>query len=108
MPCSITLGLTAGIALLLLSLPPALAAGRIPGSGGLADLPDPQLQMQRKLRTAPKPVSPYPMNYAEQVASSLGLRDGGVALYDAPQTARESYVPSVSLGGTMIRLRWRQ
>lgn len=100
--------LASGTAMLLLAALPALGSGRIPGSGGLTALPDAQLQMQRKLRTTPRPASPYPMNYSEQVASSLGLRDGAVALYDAREAARGSYAPSVSLGGTMIRLRWRQ
>lgn len=95
------------IAALILAGAPALAASRIPGGGGLPTLPDAQANMQRQMMTAPRPVSPYPMNYSEHVARSLGIRNGGVALFDA-QTARDPYAPSVSLGGSMIRLRWRQ
>ena len=95
-------------ALVLASTAPALGASRIPGSGGLPALPNNQLQMQRQMMSSPKPVHPYPMNYAEHIAQSLGIRDGGVALYDARESVRDPYTPSVSLGGIMIRLRWRQ
>ena len=91
----------------LLLISPVLAASRVPGGGGLPALPDAQASMQRRMMTAPKAVSPYPMNYSEHVARSLGIRDGGVALFDA-RTARDPMAPSVGLGGTMIRLRWRQ
>ena len=94
--------------LLLLGALPAQAQGRIPGGGGVVIAPDAHAQMQRRMMTSPRPVAPYSMNYAEQVANSLGIRDGGVALYEARESARDPYAPSVSLGGTMLRLRWRQ
>jgi len=100
--------LSLGLALLLLAAGPSFAAGRVPGGGGLPALPDVQQQMQRRMMTSPRPAAPYPMTYAEQVAQSLGIRDGGVSLYDARDSARDPYTPSVSLGGTTIRLRWRQ
>jgi hypothetical protein len=97
-----------GIAFLTLLAAPAAGAGRLPGDGGLMPRPNPEWEMQKRM-AAPEPAkSPYPMTYSEQLAQSLGLRDGGVSLYDARDNARGSYTPSVSLGGTMLRLRWRQ
>ncbi len=107
MPRSVCKPVITALLTAILLAGPALAAGRIPGGGGLIALPDAQADMQRRMMTAPRPVSPYPMNYSDHVARSLGIRDGGVALFDA-RTARDPYAPSVSLGGTMIRLRWRQ
>jgi hypothetical protein len=86
---------------------PVLADSRVPGNGGLLPIPDPQRQMQRQIFTAPPSKSPYPMTYTEQVAQSLGLREDGVSLYESREALRNPYTPSVTLGGTMLRLRWR-
>jgi hypothetical protein len=95
------------LAALTILATPAGAAGRVPGGGGLPARPNPELELQRRM--APEPVkSPYAMTYSEQVAQSLGLRRDGVSLYEAREDARNSYAPSISLGGTMLRLRWRQ
>jgi hypothetical protein len=96
-------------AALALMAGPAGAAGRVPGSGGLLPQPNPQWEMQKRMATAEPAKSPYPMTYSEDVAQRLGLREGGVSLYDsARSSARNPYTPSVVLGGTMLRLRWRQ
>jgi hypothetical protein len=95
------------IAVLTLLTAPASAGSRIPGNGGLMPIPDPQLQMRRRMVEEPPPAkSPYSMTYSEQVAQSLGVREGGVSLYESKDAARNPYAPSVSLGGTMLRLRW--
>lgn len=53
--------------------------------------------------------SPYPMTFAEDVAQSLGVRNGQVDLVESRETARNPYAPSISMGaGTLLRLRWRQ
>jgi hypothetical protein len=97
-----------GIAVLTLLAAPAFGAGRVPGNGGLAPRLNPEWEMKKRMAAPEAARSPYPMTYSEQVARSLGLRDGGVSLYEARETARNPYAPSVSLGGTMLRLRWRQ
>ena len=86
---------------------PAGAASRVPGGGGLLPPPATHWDMQKR-QAAVEPKAPYPMTYSEQVAQSLGLRDGGVSLYEARDNARNSYAPSIVMGGTMLRLRWKQ
>jgi len=93
------------LAALVLMTGPA-AAGGVPGSGGLPPIPNPQLQMQRQSMTAPVARGPYPMTYSEQVAQSLGVRNGRFDLI-APQ-ARNPYAPSLSVGSGMLRLRWNR
>ena len=95
------------IAALTILAAPAGAAGRLPGDGGLMVRPNPEIERQRRMAAEPER-SPYARTYSEQIAQSLGLRDGGISLYESRQSARNPYAPSVSLGGTMIRLRWRQ
>ena len=97
---------TLAIGTLCLLAVPAAAAGNVPGSGGLLPVPNPHVQMQRQMNTAPVGRSPYPMTYSEQVAQSLGVRNGRVDLI-APQTS-SPYAPSLSVGGGMLRLRWNQ
>ena len=86
---------------------PASAAGRVPGGGGLMPPATSQWDAQRRI-TAEPVKSPYPVTYSEQVAQSLGLRDGGVSLYEGRESARNPFAPSVVVGGTMLRLRWKQ
>jgi hypothetical protein len=56
---------------------------------------------------APGTPAPYPMTYSEQVAISLGVRDGGLALNPMPDRKANPYAPSVSFNGSMLRLKWR-
>jgi hypothetical protein len=80
----------------------AAAEQRTPGSGGISFKPlvRPQLDL-----TTPAPPSPYPMTYSEQVAQSLGVRDGGLDLVRSSHAT--PYSPNVSLTGGMLRLQWR-
>jgi hypothetical protein len=96
-------GLFAGCFAFLALAGTALAADRVPGSGGIIFKPlvQPQATIQ-----APMAPSPYPMNYSEQVAQSLGVRDGGLDLV-RPADHSGSYTPSVSFNGSMLRLQWR-
>jgi len=64
---------------------------------------------------APKPYYeekrlPYLMNYADQAAHSLGMREGRMDLFSS-RPVQNSYMPVVSGGlggnGAMIRLQWR-
>jgi hypothetical protein len=63
---------------------------------------------------APKPVyedthSPYAMNYADEAAQNLGVRDGHMDVF-ATHPESSGYLPSVSGGvggdGAMFRLKW--
>jgi hypothetical protein len=80
----------------------AAAEERIPGSGGISFKP--LIRPQPDLIT-PAPPSPYPMTYSEQVAQSLGVRDGGLDLVRSDHST--PFAPSVSLTGSMVRLQWR-
>jgi hypothetical protein len=63
---------------------------------------------------APRPVHevshlPYAMNYAEEVARNLGVRDGHMDVFSTSPEA-SGYLPSISGGvggdGAMLRLKW--
>jgi hypothetical protein len=65
---------------------------------------------------APKPVhddpqSPYPMNYSEEVAQSLGVRNGHMDVFSSRPAANDPLMPVVSGGlggdGAMLKLQWR-
>lgn len=62
---------------------------------------------------APKPVreetkSPYPMTYTDEVARSLGVKDGHMDVFSTQPVS--NYMPSFSAGvdkgGAMFRLKW--
>ncbi len=63
----------------------------------------------------PKPVSdeqksPYPMNYADEAAQTLGVRDGHMDLFSTQPSRNNPFIPTVSGGlggdGAMLRLQW--
>jgi hypothetical protein len=60
-------------------------------------------------RTAPQPQSPYPMNYADEVAQAMGVRAGRVDLFDSGPSDN-SFIPAfkggIDRGGAMFRLQW--
>lgn len=78
----------------------AAAQPRVPGSGGISFRPLVQPQL---IAPAPAPTR-FPLTYSDQVAQSLGLRDGNMNLV---QPGASPYAPSVSFNGSMLRLRWR-
>jgi hypothetical protein len=80
----------------------AQAGQRTPGGGGYTLKP---LVTPIPAASQPPVPSPYAMTYSEQVAKSLGVMDGGLALL--PRQAANPYAPSVSFNGSMIRLKWR-
>ena len=62
---------------------------------------------------APKPVreetkSPYPMTYTDEIAQSLGVKDGHMDVFSTQPVS--GYMPSFSAGvggdGAMFRLKW--
>lgn len=64
----------------------------------------------------PKPVyedakRPYPMNYTDEAAQTLGFRDGRLDLFSSRPVENNPFVPVLSGGlgggGAMLRLQWR-
>ena len=55
------------------------------------------------------PHLPYAMNYADEAAQNLGVKDGHMDLFSI-QPKSSSYMPSISGGlggdGAMVRFRW--
>lgn len=73
------------------------------------------LYSQLQYPGAPRPVYddpklPYAMNYAEEAARTLGVKDGHMDVFSAAPRSSSSYMPSISGGlggdGAMLRLRW--
>lgn len=95
--------LIAGFALLATTVT-AAAEQRTPGGGGISFKPLVQVQGQPDL-ASPAPRSPYAMTYSEEVAQSLGVRNGGLDLVRSEHTSL--YAPNVSFNGSMVKLQWR-
>ncbi len=62
---------------------------------------------------APRPVrdeqtAPYAMTYTDEVAQSLGVRDGHMDVFSIPSgsTYMPSFSAGVDQGGAMFRLKW--
>jgi hypothetical protein len=64
---------------------------------------------------APKPVrdtadAPYAMNYSDEAAQTIGVRDGHWDVFSAKPAGNRSYLPSLSGGlggdGAMLKLQW--
>jgi len=92
-----------GLIAALLVAGTSAVAGPVPGSGGLP--PQRPMVFPTSLMPPPKPLpNRYPMTYSESVARSLGVEDGRVNLAPAPTNP---YIPSLSVDGGMLRLRWR-
>lgn len=55
--------------------------------------------------------SPYPMNYADQAARSLGVSGGRWEAFDTGTSSSDPLMPAlrggIDGGGAMIRLQWR-
>ncbi|HUO01407.1 MAG TPA: hypothetical protein VMU31_01410 [Rhizomicrobium sp.] len=70
-------------------------------------------QLSLQYPGAPKPVreetqSPYAMTYTDEVAQSLGVKDGHMDVFSTSPVS--TYMPSFSAGvdgsGAMLRLKW--
>ena len=64
---------------------------------------------------APKPVhdtakAPYAMNYSDEAAQTIGVRDGHWDVFSAKPAENQPYLPSLSGGlgsdGAMLKLQW--
>jgi hypothetical protein len=91
------------------------ALGVLLGMSGAAEARQVPLQDHASLQYpgAPRPVeqeanSPYPMTYTDEVARSLGVKNGHMDFFSVQPGP--SYLPSISAGvdrdGAMLRMRW--
>jgi len=65
----------------------------------------------REARYAEAQSAPYAMNYADDAARTLGVKDGHWQAFDTGGSPRDPLLPSlnggVDSGGAMLRLQWR-
>lgn len=104
---SVSKATTIGAVLLAASLSPALARQTyINGAVSASPMDYPG---------APKPVrdntaSPYAMNYADEAAQAIGVRDGHMDVFSTKPSENQPYLPSFSGGlggdGAMLKLQW--
>ena len=61
-------------------------------------------------RISDAPASPYAMNYVDEAAQNIGIRDGHLDMYSSNPAENRPYLPSVSgaMGGSgpMLKLQW--
>jgi hypothetical protein len=107
MGSSASRSLVLAISLLTLSGTAALA-GRFPNNS--------RMDWPLQYPGAPKPYyeekkSPYPMNYADQAAQAMGVRNGRMDVFSSKPASNNPFMPSISGGlggdGAMVRLQWR-
>jgi hypothetical protein len=96
-----------GAGLVMLSFSPAMA--RISTFGATP------IMSPTNYPGAPRPVyddvkTPYAMNYADEAAQTLGIKDRQLDLFSAKPAENASYLPSISGGvggdGAMFKLQW--
>jgi hypothetical protein len=105
-------GRTAAILVLsMMAATPAWAGfgPRVPGANSLA--------APLSYPGAPKPAAPeqakqpYAMNYTDEAAQTLGVRDGRMDVFSTRPASRSGLMPTISGGlggeGAMLRLQWR-
>jgi hypothetical protein len=89
-------------ALLAFAGAPVLAAARIDQQ------PTYPVQHQQDVRIAEQATQPYAMNYADEAAQRLGVKDGKWEAFDTGSSS--SLLPSlkggVDAGGAMVKLQW--
>jgi hypothetical protein len=94
--------LLAAIALLLAAAP--AQAYRVPDPSAAAPIPHVQ-----EARYGDQAQAPYAMNYTDEAAQSLGVKDGKWEAFSTGPS--DSLLPSVNAGadsgGAMIRLQWQ-
>ncbi len=62
------------------------------------------------MRVQDRSPSSYPMNYADEAAQTIGVRDGHLDVFSAKPAESRSYLPTFSGGlggdGAMLKLQW--
>jgi hypothetical protein len=94
----------------ILGIAGGLFLGALPAHASPGSTPDPAYAVPHVRETQANERShPYARNYTDQMAQSLGLRDGQWEVFDAGP--RQSLIPSLkgglASGGPMLRLQWR-
>ena len=96
------------LVLALLALPTASWAGRYPDNNyrvGPLTYPGGHKPVYDDVKL------PYPMNYTDEAAQTLGIRDGRMDLFSSRPIANNPLIPVLSGGisgnGAMLRLQWR-
>jgi hypothetical protein len=86
----------------------AAAAAQLPGQNILAS---PLSYPGAPKRIYNDPKQPYAMNYTDEAAQALGVKDGHMDVFSTQPTDRNNLMPRLSGGvdssGAMIRLQWR-
>ena len=86
----------------------AASAARIPGTNILAS---PMSYPGAPKHIYDDPKLPYAMNYTDEAARTLGVKDGHMDVFSTQPTNRSELMPTLSggvdSGGAMIRLQWR-
>ena len=68
-------------------------------------MPPTQLQHAKEGKSAP--AEPYPMNYSDQMAQSLGVRDGKWEAFTSKPPLTPSLNASMGSSGSMLKLQWQ-
>lgn len=85
----------------------ALTAGAAPAHAFRGpDLPQPVPDHVREAKYA-QTESPYAMNYSDEAAQKLGLKDGQWEAFKSDTPGMPSFHAGVDAGGPMLRLQWR-
>jgi hypothetical protein len=86
----------------------AASAARLPGTNNLAS---PMSYPGAPKRIYDDPKLPYAMNYTDEAARNLGVKDGHMDVFSTKPSSQNDLMPSLSggvdSGGAMIRLQWR-
>lgn len=72
--------------------------------------------VEPKIITSPQPqppsdkATPYPMNYTDEAAQTLGVKNGHLDVFSVQPKSDDSLLPNVSGGvdhrGAMLKLQW--
>lgn len=93
-----------GFWLALAVVGPAASQPRAVDPKVMMSLPQPQPQ------PPPDKTVPYPMNYADEAAETLGIKNGHLDVFSIQPKSTGSLLPNVSGGvdheGAMLKLQW--
>ena len=81
----------------------AMISAGLPGDLGTAAPPPPSIQ---ELRYADSKPAPDAMNYTDEAAQRLGLRDGHWEAFRPSDPLMPSVSGSIGQGGPMLKLEW--
>jgi hypothetical protein len=92
---------------LVLTVAPAMAHQSYV-DGAVSSSPSDYPGAPRQINDAPP--APYAMNYVEEAAENIGVRDGRWDMYSSNSAENRPYLPSISgtmgSSGPMLKLQW--